>query len=839
MKKLSLLLFFITLVCVQVFAQLSDDQVIKLLQNAQKQGMSQQQIVLMLTQKGVTKEQILKLKNAYEKGTLKMNDSGASIPASDNRLRTSPTDKNKKNGKEKDLQENDRRFLTEIGKPETVVFEEERQLSTSTMLDSLAMEMDIHKRVDELMKKKEKEVFGHDIFNNNLLTFEPLLNIATPDQYVLGPGDEVIVDVWGASEASIRQIISPDGNIIVEGIGPIHLSGLTVREANERIKHVFGKIYAGIGAENTFVKLTLGEIRSIQVNVMGEVMMPGTYTLPSLASAFHSLYNAGGVNPIGSLRSVKIYRNGKEIADIDVYEYILQGKTGSNMILQDGDVVVVSPYTNRVGLEGKVKRPMFYEMKDEEVVGDLLNYAGGFTGDAYKKNIRIIRKSGRERQVYNVDEEDFGTFTLIDGDMVSVDSVLPRFENRAEIRGAVYREGLYAVGKDVNTVKQLVAKAEGIRGDAFLNRAVLYREKPDLSLEVISVDMGSLLEGKAEDITLQRNDVLYIPSIFDIQEDYTVAVKGAVKYPGTYKFVDKLTLEDAVVQAGGLLESASTVKVDVARRIKDPKSMSVGDKRAETYTFALKDGLVVSGPAGFTLEPFDEVYVRNSPGYQKQQNVFVEGEILFPGEYALSQKGERLSDLIKKAGNLTPEAYPEGARLLRRMTPDEQAKVKTLMKLSQQGGRDSIDVKQLDLGEVYTVGIELKEALRQPGSDFDVILREGDRLSIPEYNGTVRISGAVMYPNTVVYKEKAKLRYYISQAGGYAQRAKKSRAFIIYMNGTVSIAKGNRTKLMPGCEIIVPTKQARKGMGLTEIMSLASSTTSMAAMVTSILNMTK
>lgn len=833
-RKVSLLLFFMMLALVSVFGQVSDDQVIKLLQNAQKQGMTQQQIALMLAQKGVTQEQVQRLKTKYESGEI--DATGKAKTSTDSRLRKGQTqqgktsiDKEEQPKTQRELY--DRRFLKEQNMKGSDPFNINGQETEKSQIDSIVYEMEVNKRIDKMMKERQKQVFGRDIFNNKLLTFEPNLNIATPDNYVLGAGDEVIIDVWGDSEASVRQTISPDGNIVIENVGPIHLSGLTAKEANARVKREFSRIYGGVGAGTTFVKLTLGEIRSIQVNVMGEVFVPGTYTLPSLATVFHALYNAGGVNPIGTLRSVKIYRGGKEMVDMDIYGYILKGKSDQDIVLQDGDVVVVNPYANLVEFTGKIKRPMFYEMKDDETLTNLLDYAGGFTGDAYKKGIRIIRKSGREHQVFNVDEEDFTMFQLTDGDVVSVDSVISRFENRVEIRGAIYREGLYAIGEKIKTVKQLIDKAEGLRGDAFLNRAVLYREKPDLTFEALSVDVVGLMAGKTEDIELHKNDVLYIPSIFELQEDFTIAVRGAVGFPGTYKYVANTTLEDLVVQVGGLLESASTVKVDVARRIKDPKSTNVSDMRAETFTFTLKDGLVVGGPNHFTLQPFDEVYVRRSPGYQEQQNVVVEGEVIFGGEYALAKKGERLSDLIQRAGGLTAEAYPEGARLMRKMTRDEQARMQAKLKILQKGGRDSIDQKQLEMSDTYPVGIELKKAIENKGSDYDITLKEGDRLHVPEYDGTVKINGAVMYPNTVVYKKGAKLKHYINQSGGFAQRARKGRAFVVYMNGTIAVGKS--APILAGSEIIVPTKQVRKGMGLAEIMSLASSTTSMAAMVTS------
>lgn len=816
MKRLSFIVFF-TMIFVSLFAQIPDEQVVVLLQNAQKQGMGQQEMIVMLTQKGVTPEQLKRIKSNFDKdGTLK-----ASATPSDDRTRKQDVSKG----------QGDRRML-----------KEQRNVGEVVSIDSLEMILADNERKKLSQKERENLVFGRNIFNNDGLTFEPNLNIATPENYVLGPGDEVLVDIWGDSQQNIRQTISPDGSIVVDQIGPVYLNGLTVREANVRLKKAFSQIYSALNAAQptTFINLSLGKIRSIQVNVMGEVVVPGTYTLSSLASLFHALYSAGGVNEIGTLRTIKVNRGGKEVADVDIYDYLLKGRNDLDIRLQDGDVIVVSPYQNLVGFRGKVKRPMRYEMKGEETVGDLLNFAGGFTGDAYKKAVRVIRKSGREHQVFNVDATDFGQFVLTDGDAVSVDSVMSRFENRIEIRGAVYREGLYALGDAVSTVKQLLEKAEGLRGDAFVNRAVLYRERPDFTLEVEALNIAGILNGSVTDVKLQKNDVLYIPSVFDLQEEYTVTIGGAVGIPGTYKYAGNMTLEDLVIQAGGLKESASMVKVDVARRIKDPKSTEVGELRAENFTFTLKDGLIVSGDKKHTLSPFDEVYVRNSPGYQVQQNVGIEGEVLFDGTYVLSKKGERLSDLVKKAGGLTPEAYARGARLTRKLSVNERARVETLLKLTKQGGRDSIDVGRLDIGNTYYVGIELRKALDNPGSDYDVVLREGDRLYVPEYAGTVKISGAVMYPNTVVYQKNEKLKHYIEQGGGFADRAKKRKVFIVYMNGTVSKSKTfSKANAAPGCEVIVPTKAPRKGSSLAEIMSLASSTTSMAAMVTSILNMTK
>lgn len=813
MKKI-ILLALALLMFGGVFAQMTDEQVVNLLQEARQQNKSQQEMLLMLKEKGVSEAQLLRIKNNYSQ-SLDANADKTTVMGDRMRTYTEAEKRKRLQGEET------------VNKP-------------SNWLDSLTLNP-----AKPITPKQKNIVFGREIFNNELLTFEPNLNMATPGEYVLGPGDEVIIDIWGDAEQTVRQLISPDGTITDSKIGPINLNGVKVKDANARLKNAFAKIYSTISGPNptTFINLSLGAIRSIRVNVMGEVVMPGTYTLPSLASVFHVLYSAGGVNEIGSLREVKVARAGKEIATIDIYDYLLNGKTASDIRLEDGDVILIPPYQHLVALSGKVKRPLSYELKEEETVGNLLDFAGGFRGDAYKKAVRIIRKSGREYQVYNVEEGDFTSFVLTDGDSVSVDSIIDRFENRIEIRGAVYRPGLYAVSDDISTVSALIAKAEGLKGDAFLNRSVLYREKPDLTLEVESLDLAGILNGSASDVSLRKNDVLYIPSIFDLQEEYTVAILGAVRVPGTYRYASDMTIEDLVVQAGGLKESASVVKVDVSRRIKNPKSTTTSTTLAENFTLTLKDGLVVDGQKDFVLQPFDEVFIRNSPGYQQQQQVSIDGEVLFEGAYVLSKKGQRLSDLIQKAGGLTPEAYTKGARLIRQLNDDERARVQAILKLTSRqsvGQNDTIDVKRLDIGEQYYVGIELDKALQNPGSEYDVVLREGDRLTIPQYSGTVRISGTVMYPNTVAYKKGASLKYYIGQGGGFAGRAKRSKVFVVYMNGTVARSKWlAKAKVAPGCEIIVPQKPPRKGFSLAEIMGIANSTTSMAALVTSIINTTK
>ena len=816
MRRLITLFFLIFVLSGVVMAQqMSDDQVIQYVKEANKSGKSQKQITTELLRRGVTKEQVSRIQQKYSESNAVSNKSNE-MP-SQLRQRTLVDD----GGGQRRTTD-----YSEVGMlDETVGGRVDNRADNTATTDNAS------------------QIFGHDVFTNRNLTFEPSINLATPVDYRLGPGDEVIIDVWGASENTIRQSISPEGTIQVSGLGPVQLSGMTVKDANAYLQREFSKIYSGIsGSEPTSqIKLTLGDIRTIQINIMGEVAVPGTYTLSSFSSVFHALYRAGGVNKIGSLRSIKVVRNGKTIADLDVYDYLMKGKMKDDIRLQEGDVIIVNPYESLVRIAGKVKRPMFYEMKPTETVATILNYAGGFTGDAYKKAVRIIRKSGREHQVYNVDEMDYSVFRLDDGDSISVDAVLKRFENRVEIRGAVYRSGLYELSGTVNTVKQLIKKAEGLRGDAFLNRALLDRENEDLSHEVIAVDLGGLLKGTVADIPLQKNDILYIPSIHDLKEEETISIHGEVANPGTFLFSKNMTIEDLLVQSGGLLEAAATTKVDITRRIKDPKSTSFSSVLGKTYSFDIKDGLVVGGEGDFHLEPFDEVYVRKSPAYRKQQNVVVAGEVLFGGNYALVKKNECLSDLISKAGGITPDAYVKGARLIRKMTEEEQRRQADAVRMARMGeGKDSISVEKLNISDTYTVGINLEKAISNPGSDFDLVLREGDVLFIPEYINMVKISGAVMYPNTVLYKRGESLRYYINQAGGYGNLAKKKKAYVVYMNGTVSRLKSRDKKAIePGCEIIVPSKEEKKRMSTAEILGMGSTTASIAAMIATMVNLFK
>ena len=699
-----------------------------------------------------------------------------------------------------------------------------------------------HRKEDFIIRGKQVAVFGRNIFTDRNLSFEPNLDIPTPENYVLGPGDELIIDVWGTSENTVREIISPEGTIHVAGIGPIFLDGMSIQDAERSLRREFSKIYAAISGKSVHIKLSLGGIRTIMINVMGEVQVPGTYRLSAFASVFHALYRAGGVSGIGSLRDIRVVRGGKEVACIDVYDYIMKGKLTDDIRLSEGDVILIPPYENLVSIPGKVKRPMAYEMKKGETITTLLSYAGGFTGDAYRDAIRLFRLNGKEKQIYNVGQDDYQSFVLTDGDELSVEAVLQRFSNKVEVRGAVYRAGVYQLDDSITgTVRQLISRAEGLRGDAFLNRALLRREHEDLTHEMIPVDLKRMMAGAVSDLRLQKNDVLYISSVKDIEKEGTLSIYGDIRNPGDFPYVKNTSIQDLIVKAGGLLESASMVRIDVSRRIRDPKSISSSTVIGKSFAVELKNGLVMGEDKGFELEPYDIVFIRRSPGYRKQANVTVEGEVAFTGNYTLIQSNERLSSLIARAGGLSKEAYVKGARLIRRMTADEMRQKNDVLRLSVRGSeKASVSPVTLEASSTYPVGIELEKALVNPGSDEDMVLREGDVLFVPKYVSTVTINGAVMYPNTILYQKGSSLSYYIEQAGGFGNRALKRRVYVIYMNGMVSRLKrrmGNAIE--PGCEIIVPSKKGRKKTVAADVTGMNTSIASIAAMVAAMVGMTK
>ena len=796
LKKLTTLFFVasaLAFASIPATAQMTDDAVIEYVKHGMATGTSQKEMARELVTRGVTQEQAERIKARYEEEQASQTEAAKVAGAQERQRRL-----------------NDGALSTDAGD-----------------IDAVSM---------EVADPGEKKIFGREIFTTRELSFAPSSNLPTPQNYVLGPGDEIFIDIWGANQANIRQVISPDGTINIPDLGLVNLNGMTVKEADSYMRRRLGQIYS-VDGENakSDIKLTLGNIRTIQVHVMGEVTNPGTYYLSSLSNIYHALYSAGGVNNLGTLRDIQLIRKGKVIAHLDIYDFIREGKM-IDTILEEGDIINVPTYDIVVDITGNIKRPMSYELVEGETIADLVDYAAGFTGDAYKKNLRMIRKNGSEYQIFTIDEQEYPDFKLVDGDAIAVGAMLDRFENKIEIKGAVYRPGTYQLGGDIHTVSQLIAKAEGLKGEAFTNRALITRERDDLTLEIIPVDIKAVLAGTAADIELQKNDVLYIPSIHDLNDIGNITVSGEVAKPGAYVYADNMTLEDAIMLAGGLLESASMVKIDVGRRIKNPTTETPSETIGELFTFSFKDGYVLDGEVDFVLRPYDQIMVRRSPGYEEQKTVRVTGEVVFPGEYTLTKKEERLSDLVKKSGGLTQWAYVKGARLLRNVIGEEQTRMQSTIDLLD-SAKDSINVENLDLKTNYFVGIDLSKALANPGGDADLVLRAGDVLGVPEYINTVRITGNVMYPNTVTYSPNMRVTDYVAQAGGYGYRSKKNKAYIIYLNGKIERARRFSKKVVePGCEIVVPQKRTKDGQ-LQEILSISTTAASLGTMIATIGNL--
>lgn len=776
------LLFFLT---GALSAQMSDQQVIQELRKYENSNKSQQEILMELNSKGVTISQLQRIRAQYEgMQNITDNNVGSNYEPSSAILRDTA----------------------------------EIPLITPKMIQT----------------PSEERIYGQNLFSAKNLTFAPNMNMPTPANYVLGPGDEVIIDVWGNSELNLRYTITPDGYITVPGLGRIILNGLNVQQAESKIRTQFSTIYSDLDSPTpgTFLAISVGNVRTIKVNVMGEVTIPGTYTLSSFASAFHALYVSGGPSKIGSLRNIRIFRAGRNVATVDLYEYLMKGNSIDDISLRDGDIVMVEPYSTLAQITGEIRRPMWYEMHQDETLQDLLAFAGGFSGYAYRANVSVQRKGNNEMEVFTVNQPEYVAFMLQDGDQIRVDSISEKYSNMVEITGAIERPGKYAIGDRIKTVRDLVDIALGPTGDAYLQRVLLYREQEDLRQTMESFNLSALLNNRIPDIPLRKNDRLHIPSIFSLEDSVTVYVDGSVRAPGDYPFALNMRIEDAILQAGGFTEEASTARIDVYRRIKNPSSTTTPPTMSEVYTFTIQEDEIIASDPSFVLEPFDEIVVRRSPGYEPQSNVSIEGEILFGGRYAKKTRNERLSELVQRAGGLTEYAYPKGARLLRKLTPDEMERTRRAIMTRVRMEKDSTVIDSLDLSVQY-VGIDLEKALKNPGGADDIILREGDILTIPQFSNTVSISGGVMYPNTVTYQRNMKLGGYIQQAGGYSRLAMKSKPFVIYANGKV--ATGRWARIEPGCEIVVPEKPDREPMSLQGILGISTSLASIALLITNLL----
>lgn len=843
-----LLVVFLMTVSSSAFAQsMTDNQVIQFVLQEQQKGSDQQTIVTKLLQKGVTAEQLRRIRKKYEAqktqmGAVDLQDQDITTNNTANRMRT-----NKEKALEKLNQQNG--YMIRSQREEMEEKLKSRTDRQNELNDEIGF-MDIDSLIYyQNFFRDESQVFGRNIFNNKLLTFEPNQNMATPANYCLGAGDMVVIDVWGASQQTFEGTISPDGVVVIDGVGPIKLAGLTVKQATQTVKSRLSKFYSDCS-----FSLSVGDTRSIQVQVVGDVVMPGTYTLSSLSSAFNALYAAGGINEIGTLRDIKVYRGGRQVATIDVYDYLLNGNQKGDIRLQDNDIVQVGPYECLVNVRGKIKRPMFYEMKPSESVKQLLSYAGGFSGDAYTKNVRLSRKSGQEYSMYTIDEFQMANFNVMDGDSLYVDSVIARYNNMVEVRGAVKHAGQYQLGGEIQTVRGLLQVAEGLREDAFRNRAVMHREKDDLTLEMVSVDIDGILNGTVADIPLRKGDVLFVPSQVDMKGEQVLKISGEVIYPGTYQYAENTTVEDLILQAGGLTEAASMAKVDVFRRINDISSTENTGKMADYFSFPIEDGFRIN-EGGFKLLPYDEVVVRRSPSYSEQKNVSITGCVNFEGQYSMTSKNFRLSDLVKAAGGVTSLAYTKGARLNRVMTPDERLQRESSLRAAQiqlieesmssdkefnKAQADTLLQMKMDLGTTYPVAVNLEKAMANPGCPDDIVLREGDQVSIPQFSNTVKVSGEVSIPISMNYKKGERLNYYIKRAGGYGNKAKKNGVYAIYMNGAVQkISKQGSKSIEPGCEIVVPTKKQGKKMSSGEVVALTSGAASISSVIVALVSLIK
>ncbi len=819
--------------------ELSDAQLEQLIKRAETSGMTEQQLEAMARERGMPAIEVAKLRQRIEKIR-----KGGKV----NEKSTSPNN-------------NDRVW----NEPEEPMGEKEVKLT-----------------------EKEEKIFGFSLFRNNNLTFTPNLNIPTPQNYMLGSGDQLLIDIYGASQFQYDVSINSEGLIFIPNVGPVNVSGMTVEAATSRLSRTLSNIYSGLGGSspNTFMQVRVGNIRSIQVSMVGEVFTPGNYTLSSFASVFNALYAAGGIKENGSFRNIRVYRNSRMVAELDVYDFLVNGNQASNVRLENNDVILVPPIEKQVEISGPVLRPGFFEIKKEESLEDLIRFAGGFASNAYANISTVFRTTEKEQKVENIDRANFRDFLPKGGDSFVFGELLDRFENRIQVSGALKRPGTFALEEGMG-VKDLINRADGLRDDAFMNRAALYRTRNDFTLEIVTINISEIVNGNEEDITLQREDVLYIPSIYDLREEFYVVISGEVNRPGSFAFAEKMSVSDLVFIAGGLKESATSSQIEIARRVKD----DVSGKLAEIIHIDIDKGLKVLGEdSNFVLTPFDHVIVRRSPGFQRGRFVSVEGEVLFPGEFAIAHANERISDLLKRSGGLNQFAYPKGGTLIRRneffigpsedeikstnlkevkrnlqrierdTTEAEKILLKRIdQKIEENGGetakksggllvddfrKETIEdlisendsVKQEVVKTQDMIGINLVSIIQNPGSQFDLILQEGDVLSIPKLLQTVKMRGEVLFPTTARYEESIGFKSYISRAGGFTDKSRKRRSYVVYANGDVRKTSNFLffmvyPKIEPGSEIIVPTKKDKEPLSIQGWLAITTTLTTLAFLI--------
>lgn len=826
---------------------LSDAQIEQLLKRAEASGMTEMQLEMMARERGLPASEIAKLRSRINKirsGGVSSNVANQPSAAGDSQLR----------GFNFDIEDN------------------------------------VPKEIP--MTAEEKRIFGFSVFRNTQLSFSPNLNIPTPKNYVLGAGDQLMIDIYGASQFLYDVTINSEGLVFIPKVGPINISGLTVDAATNRISNALSNIYSGLRGSNpnTFMSLRVGNIRSLQVSMVGEVFAPGNYTLSSFATVFNALYAAGGITADGSFREIRVYRNSKLVAEVDVYQFLVNGDQKSNIRLEEGDVILIPPVQTRVEIAGPLRRPGLFEVKSKETLEDLIKFAGGFTSNAYPNIGTVMRTTEKELKVENIDRSGFASFNPKDGDSFIFGELLERYENRVQISGALIRPGVFALEPGMG-VNDLIKRAEGLRDDAFMNRATLYRTRPDFSLEIVTVDIGAVVRGEAPDIALQREDVLNIPSIYDLREEFYVLISGEVNRPGAFAFGDNMKVADLVLRAGGFKESATPSQIEIARRVKD----DVSGKLAEIFHIDISKDLKITGEnSDMILMPFDHVIVRRSPGFQRERLVRVEGEVFYPGEYAIANANERISDLLKRAGGLNQFAYPKGASLIRRnefykFPSDNQVKSENLSdlkrnslkrqgrnteaekylleridgKIAERGGdlsdqrggllvddfrrdvieeigSDSTVVKEIKVKTREMIGISLEEIIMNPGGPEDLFIQEGDVLSIPKLLQTVRMRGEVLFPTTARYQDRLGFKDYISRSGGFSDDARKKRSYVVYANGDVRrtsslIGFKFYPKIEPGSEIIVPQKPKKDSIPVQAWIAIATSLATLALLVNNLI----
>ena len=821
--------------------QLSDDQIEELVKRAQDAGLSSTDFLMMAQMRGMPSGEVEKLRSRIEgltEGSSKSRSTNASKRAAREQI---------------DINDITRGLM------------ETQELMEEEKADSL--------------------LFGSKLFfqKNRKLSFEPSLNQATPKNYILGPGDLIYVDIYGQSEKYYEATVNPEGSILLDNIGLIAVSGKTIEAAEGIIKNRVAAFYTGLSGSNpqTFLQVTLGNVKTIKVHILNEVRLPGTFTLSAFSTVFNALYAAGGPSDKGTLRAIQLIRNNKKIAEIDVYDLLINGTANLDVQLQDQDVILVNPYLARVKVMGEVKRPLVFEVTPEDNLEDILRFAGGFTDLAFKDRISISRISGNQRSISDVYQNQLGLFSLKGGDEVTVGRIIDRYTNRIQIKGAVFRPGIFSLTEGL-TLTQLIKNADGLKGDAYTQRASILRTKGDLSSEVLEVNLQAVLEGRQEDVVLQREDVIRISSIYDVQNERYIQILGEVKRPGTYPYAAGMTPEELILIAGGLQESANIKDIEIARRLEDSDSGTLSD----IITTSINPDLSFN-PNAISLAPFDQVIVRKRANFTMQRLVSVEGQVNSPGIFAIQTSVDRISDLIKRAGGVNQFAYTKGATLIRKTeffnTESEQvrrqknlealrvqlqtnptnpeAQEELLIRLFRDLPKEKVEKKDstannakresldqiaaetpglaVKIKETEAVAINLEKILANPGSEEDLVLEEGDILNVPKLLQTVRLRGDVVYPTTLRHEQGRSLRFYINGAGGFDRRANRKQTYVVYANGAVKRTKGAfgiraYPAVEPGAEVIIPSKGPKVPLRLGELVGVTTGLATLALVISQI-----